>query len=64
MRGRLSLRLSLPVLGIVFALLSILAIASGDIVAKYMSYQISVIQILWVRFLVIRSCAFAGLARQ
>ena len=52
MRGRLSLRLSLPVLGIVFALLSILAIASGDIVAKYMSYQISVIQILWVRFLV------------
>jgi drug/metabolite transporter (DMT)-like permease len=47
-----SLVISPPVLGIVFALLSILAVASGDIVAKYMSYRVSVIQILWVRFLV------------
>ena len=44
--------LSPPVLGIVLIILSTVAIASADIVAKYMSYQISVIQILWVRFLV------------
>lgn len=50
MRARL--RLSPPVLGIVLVILSTVAIASADIVAKYMSYQISVIQILWVRFLV------------
>ena len=47
-----SLVSSPPVLGIVLVLLSTVTIASGDIVAKFMSYQISVVQILWVRFLV------------